>query len=499
MPPIPATQSYKTREQALNEAKRVPEQAGLVMPFRGKRGYGLRVPSQYSLRGGSSSPFANCSQADAYSCKLLCQVIPITTWRDKQGLRMRPVHHLATNTWLLAASDKVDACHYLWGRSSVLIAPVQSWAQWHSSLGDAPVPAKSFDHLANSRTWSSKTSQSSRPSTSASTSTNSDILTIQTQIRDLTKACKAAQDSEAKLRQDMQSEFIRVRAEIREQIETFEQSVRATLDQRIHCMEKSLQDTNHGMKEGFNAILARLGHPGGEDPAKRVKQNHDMMVEPSSRRLDLAQFNAIIIVHYSSLASQPFVSLSFMGSTYVVCNMNENPFRLVDALSLCLFWLANCSDCMSFTMWFSPPFPWPIRPSSTHLQCRSTFTGSTIGSTFCPLVSTMSKQILAPLSLLFHDIPIGTQVTSFIGSQSSHDVDQGPRSSCEFSNPAASIPTRNCITSDRRPWSSNSSCTDNEQQKTPGRRAHVRLLCFPTSVGRYTTILSNLRAGPGFF
>lgn len=54
----------------------------------------------------------------------------------------------------------------------------------------------------------------------------------------------------------MQTEFTRVRTEMRTQIEASEQSVRATLDQRIHCIEKSLQETNLGMKEGFNAILA---------------------------------------------------------------------------------------------------------------------------------------------------------------------------------------------------------------------------------------------------
>lgn len=35
----------KTRAQALEEAQKIPEQAGLVLSFKGKRGYGLRVPS----------------------------------------------------------------------------------------------------------------------------------------------------------------------------------------------------------------------------------------------------------------------------------------------------------------------------------------------------------------------------------------------------------------------------------------------------------------------
>lgn len=52
----------------------------------------------------------------------------------------------------------------------------------------------------------------------------------------------------------MHTEFSGVRTEMKTRIETSEQSLRSTLDQRIHCMERSLQDTNAGMKEGFNAI-----------------------------------------------------------------------------------------------------------------------------------------------------------------------------------------------------------------------------------------------------
>ena len=80
----------------------------------------------------------------------------------------------------------------------------------------------------------------------------------------------------------MQSEFTRVRAEIRTQIETSEQSVRATLDQRIHSIEKSLNDTNIGMKEGFSAILAKLGHPSPDDSAKRAKSTGEMHIDSSS-------------------------------------------------------------------------------------------------------------------------------------------------------------------------------------------------------------------------
>lgn len=47
-------------------------------------------------------------------------------------------------------------------------------------------------------------------------------------------------------------------------------------------MEKSLQETNVGMKEGFNAILAKLGHPGADDAAKRSKPDNAMQIDASS-------------------------------------------------------------------------------------------------------------------------------------------------------------------------------------------------------------------------
>ena len=46
---------------------------------------------------------------------------------------------------------------------------------------------------------------------------------------------------------------------MRSQIEASEQSLRTTLDQRIHCVERSLQETNTGMKEGFNGNADRRG------------------------------------------------------------------------------------------------------------------------------------------------------------------------------------------------------------------------------------------------
>ena len=81
------------------------------------------------------------------------------------------------------------------------------------------------------------------------------------------------------MRQDMNTEFSKVRNEMKTQIEASEQSLRTTLDQRIHCMERSLQDTNAGMKEGFNAILAKLGHTSSGEPTKRSKPEGEMQVD----------------------------------------------------------------------------------------------------------------------------------------------------------------------------------------------------------------------------
>lgn len=133
-----------------------------------------------------------------------------------------------------------------------------------------------------SRIWSSKTSQQSRSSTNTSSVHASEIAAIQGQIRDLSKATKANQDTEIKLRQDTQTEFTRVRAEMRTQIEASEMSVRTTLDQRIHCIERSLQETNTGMKEGFNAILAKLGQSTSAESAKRPQPDGAMQVDMSS-------------------------------------------------------------------------------------------------------------------------------------------------------------------------------------------------------------------------
>ena len=315
--------------QALEAAKKIPEHAGLVVSFRGKKGYGLRVPSSvYEEAQNLLTPSLPKQTHIPANCFVKLSPLPhgvtaddIRTWIEKQALRMRPVRSLAPNTWLLAASDKIEACHYLWGKSTVLIAPVTStvpakptivaggmkaqpvkpslppiqfasdsstpdtwdpWAQWNPSLGDATSRTQSTSNSDPSRVWSSKTSQSSRSSNHTSASQASDIAAIQIQIRDLTKATKASQDNETKIRQDMQNEFTRVRAEMRMQIETSETSMRATLDQRIHCLEKSLQETNIGMKEGFSAILAKLGQTCPDDTAKRAKSDGAMQVEPPS-------------------------------------------------------------------------------------------------------------------------------------------------------------------------------------------------------------------------
>ena len=80
----------------------------------------------------------------------------------------------------------------------------------------------------------------------------------------------------------MQTEFTKVRSEMRTQIEQSELSIRSTLDQRIHCMERSLQETNTGMKEGFTAILAKLGHATTPEQFKRPKPDSGMQIDTES-------------------------------------------------------------------------------------------------------------------------------------------------------------------------------------------------------------------------
>ena len=319
----------KDRSQALEAAKKIPEQAGLVLSIKGKRGYGVRVPSSvYEDAQGILNPTLPKQPHIPATCHVKLSPLPhgvtqddIRQWLDKQGLRMRPIRCLAANTWLLAASTKTDACHYLWGRSTVLIAPVQQnapqqptilagglrnastsktsipstvskqahdsdtwdpWANWNPVFEDSSINPSASDGVSTRRTWSSQGSQYSKSTAAGSTSSNSEILAIQNQIRDLTKATKTTQENENQLRQEMQREFTQVRAEVRTQIEASEQSVRATLDQRIHCIERSLQETNTGMKEGFSAILAKLGHPQPEDSHKRAKSNEAMQIDSSS-------------------------------------------------------------------------------------------------------------------------------------------------------------------------------------------------------------------------
>lgn len=155
----------KDRTQALEDAKKIPEQAGLVLPFKGKRGYGLRVPSSvYEEAQGLLNP-SNPKQAHIpATCYVKLSPLPhgvtqddIRTWLEKQALRMRPIRSLAANTWLLAAGDKVEACHYLWGRSTVLIAPV--------SQNPVPKPTISAGGIRNtsSKSTSITASSSSEP------------------------------------------------------------------------------------------------------------------------------------------------------------------------------------------------------------------------------------------------------------------------------------------------------------------------------------------------
>ena len=126
----------KDRTQALEEANKVPEHAGLVISTRGKQSYGIRVPSSvYEEAQALLTPEHPKQSHIPANCFVKLSPLPhgvtqddIRTWLEKQALRMRPVRSLTANTWLLAASDHVEACHYIWGKSTVLIAPVASRA-----------------------------------------------------------------------------------------------------------------------------------------------------------------------------------------------------------------------------------------------------------------------------------------------------------------------------------------------------------------------------------
>lgn len=238
----------KDRQQALEETKKVPEHAGLVLSHKGKRGYGIRVPSTaYEDAQGILLPSNPKHTHIPANCYVKLSPLPhgvthddIRTWLQKQALRMRPIRSLGANTWLLAASTKVDACHYLWGKSTVLLAPLATnqpakptivaggtrqtlpkalpnmasdsqgstatdtwdpWARWNSFVDKGPRNNTFTDPTDSHRTWSSRTSQYSKSSTATSAPLTSDITVIQGQIRDLTQANKATLDREAKLRQ----------------------------------------------------------------------------------------------------------------------------------------------------------------------------------------------------------------------------------------------------------------------------------------------------------
>ena len=233
----------KDRTQALEEVKKVPEHAGLVISTRGKQSYGIRVPSSvYEEAQALLTPEHPKQSHIPANCFVKLSPLPhgvtqddIRTWLEKQALRMRPVRSLTANTWLLAASDKVEACHYLWGKSTVLIAPVASrapskptvlaggtrlrpfqpistsassshagtsqdtwdpWSRWNPVFEDSSTNGPSSESSNRYRTWSSKASQSSHASTFATTSQASEIAAIQVQIKDLTQATKSNQENE---------------------------------------------------------------------------------------------------------------------------------------------------------------------------------------------------------------------------------------------------------------------------------------------------------------
>ena len=105
----------KDRTQALEEAKKVPEHAGLVISTRGKQSYGIRVPSSvYEEAQALLTPEHPKQSHIPANCFVKLSPLPhgvtqddIRTWLEKQALRMRPVRSLTANTWLLAASDTV--------------------------------------------------------------------------------------------------------------------------------------------------------------------------------------------------------------------------------------------------------------------------------------------------------------------------------------------------------------------------------------------------------
>lgn len=89
----------KTRSQALEEAKKIPEQAGLVLSFKGKRGYGVRVPSSvYEEAQGLLNPSLPKQARIPATCYVKLSPLPhgvtqddIRQWLEKQALRMRPI------------------------------------------------------------------------------------------------------------------------------------------------------------------------------------------------------------------------------------------------------------------------------------------------------------------------------------------------------------------------------------------------------------------------
>ena len=93
----------------MEAAKKIPEQAGLVISFKGKRGYGVRVPSTvYEDAQGILNPTLPKQAHIPATCYVKLSPLPhgvtqddIRQWLDKQGLRTRPIRCLAANTWLI--------------------------------------------------------------------------------------------------------------------------------------------------------------------------------------------------------------------------------------------------------------------------------------------------------------------------------------------------------------------------------------------------------------
>ena len=57
----------------------------------------------------------------------------ITTWLDKQKIQARPLKALASDVWLIGASEEISQNFYTWNGQSIMVSQVQSKYQQKSS------------------------------------------------------------------------------------------------------------------------------------------------------------------------------------------------------------------------------------------------------------------------------------------------------------------------------------------------------------------------------